>query len=150
MQLHLPTVLDELAKLDARLLIASFAPLSRFAEWAPYFRESFLQPFYTEHHLSLPDNVFARTRFLADPALDVYHAYGLGRLSMLQAYGPKIIWQYLRWAAMGKPIKRTNQDTLQRGGDFVINREGRLTLAHMGNSQAERPPVSEILAALRK
>jgi len=96
-QLHQPHILDSLAALDARLLVVSFAPLSEFRDWVPYFRKTFLERFYKDNNLEMRSDIFARTRFVADPGLDAYHAYGLGRLSAWAAYGPKIVWPYLKF-----------------------------------------------------
>lgn len=149
MQLHQPDVLDQLAALDARLLVVSFADLGRLAHWVPSFRRRFLDPAYAERGVAPPAVAFARTRFLADPGRAAYHAYGLGRNSALRVYGPRILWQYAKWAMRGKPIG-IRDDTLQRGGNFVVGRDDRLTLSHTGRDQSERPSPDAILAALRR
>jgi hypothetical protein len=149
-QLHQPDVVDQLAALDARLLVVSFADLDRLSHWGPYFRRRFLAPAYAERNVEQPPaDPFARTRFLADPERGVYQAYGLGPNSVFRVYGLRILWQYLRWGLQGKPI-RLRDDTLQRGGDFVVGRDGHFTLAHTGRDQSDRPPVRAILAALRQ
>lgn len=147
MQLHQPDVLQRLAARDAQLLVVSFATLDRLSSWIPFVRDSLLAPSYRQRNLSLPENPFPRTRFVADPARVAYAAYGLGRNSVLRVYGPRILWQYLLWGIQGKPI-RIRDDTLQRGGDFVVGRDGRLILAHTGRDQSDRPSASAILAAL--
>ncbi|HWP41792.1 MAG TPA: hypothetical protein VNO14_01060 [Blastocatellia bacterium] len=148
MQLHRPQVIEGFRAASARLLVVSFAPLAELEEWAPYFRQTFLERDYEKQSLRLPETVFSHTRFLSDPELSAYHAYGLGRHSVFEAYGPRIVWQYLRWIAEGKPLRIPRQDTLQRGGDFVVGRDGRLTLAQVGRDQSVRPRVSDILSAL--
>jgi hypothetical protein len=148
-QLHQPAVLDQIAALDARLLVISFADLHRLAHWLPYFQRRFLAPSYTARGVTPPAEPFARTRFLADPARVAYHAYGLGRNTVLRVYGPRILWQYAKWARQGRPI-RIRDDTLQRGGDFIVGRDGRLTLAHTGRDQSDRPPIDMLLAAVRQ
>ena len=148
MQLHQPDFLASLIALNANLLVFSFAPFQRLRDWVPYFRESFLEPHYKKHKFEFPAAPFCRTRFLADPDLSVYHAYGLGRNSPLRVYAPRIAWQYFRWGLGGLPLKMPTEDTLQRGGDFVVGRDGRLTLCHVGRDQADRPAVAEILSAL--
>jgi hypothetical protein len=147
-QLHRPETLDSFRAADARLIVVSFSSLEALKEWVPYFRRAFLERDYTDHNLSLPDTVFSRTEFVADPQLWAYHAYGLGRHSVLEAYGPRIVRQYLRWMVEGKPIRMTRQDTLQRGGDFVVGRDGRLRLSQVGRDQSERPRIREVLDAL--
>jgi hypothetical protein len=146
-QLHQPNVLEQVMAFDAHLLVVSFAPLDRLGNRVPYFRRTMLALAYRQRQLALPAHPFARTTFLADPDRNDYTASGLGRNSVLRVYGPRILWRYLRWSIEGKPIK-INGDTLQRGGDFVVGRNGRLMLAHTGRDQADRPPISAILAAL--
>ncbi|MBI3652758.1 MAG: hypothetical protein HY231_17180 [Acidobacteria bacterium] len=150
MQLHHPNVQNQLAKQEAHLLVVSFAPVQELQDWLPFFQKYYVEKFFREQKLEQPTAVLARTRFVADPELQSYHAYGLGRHSTRQAYGWKIVRRFLRLLWQGKPLRRPNGDTLQKGGDFVINRQGRLTLSHIGRDQSERPTVAEVLAALQK
>jgi hypothetical protein len=149
-QLHHPQVQSELAKLEAELLVVSFAPLQRLTDWVPFFQTHFVERYFSEQGLEPPADFFARTRFVSDPQLTAYQAYGLGRHSPWKAYGPKIVRQYLRFIARGKPLRMPHGDTLQKGGDFVVNRQGLITLSHIGLDQSERPRVSEVLAALKR
>jgi hypothetical protein len=149
-QLHHPHIQSELAKQQAELLVISFAPLERLIDWQPFFQKYFLERYFREQNLEPPDNFFARTRFVSDPQLAAYHAYGLGRHSRLKAYGPKIVWQYLHFITQGKPLRLPHGDTLQKGGDFVVNRQGLITLSHIGRDQSERPEMSDVLAALSR
>lgn len=149
-QLHHPDIQAGFAKQDAQLLVVSFAPLPQLIDWVPFFQKQFVEKYFTEHQLERPDDFFSRTRFVSDPELVAYHAYGLGRHSMLKAYGPKIVWQYLHFIAQGKPLRMPNGDTLQKGGDFVVNRQGQITLSHIGRDQSDRPKIADVLAALCK
>ncbi|HEY7832360.1 MAG TPA: hypothetical protein VIG30_02240 [Ktedonobacterales bacterium] len=153
MQLHLPTTLQQFAALDAHLLVVSFAPPPRLERFTRYLGERVIPRGYTERGLPPPDQatLYARTRFAADPALAAYHAYGLGRNTWLRVYGPRIILQYVAWGLRGRRIGLGgDEDTLQRGGNFVVGRDGRLMLAHTGRDQADRPSVAAILEALRR
>jgi hypothetical protein len=149
MQLHRPGPQREIAALGAQLLVVSFAPLAEVTEWVTFFRTHYVGRYYKEHDLELPEGIFQHTRFLADPERRTYHAYGLGRHSIWKAYGPKIVWIYLKFIANRRPLRMPGADTLQKGGDFVVNREMRLTLAHIGRDQSDRPECEAILAALR-
>jgi hypothetical protein len=148
-QLHQPAVLEALSALDARLLVIAFANVETLSNWIPSFQRTMLDPSYGEKGFLPPAELFARTRFASDQTRAVYHAYGLGRNSALRVYGPRILWQYLKWGLAGRPI-HIQDDTLQRGGDFVVGRDGQLTLAHVGRDQAERPSVDVIVDALRR
>jgi hypothetical protein len=146
-QLHQPDVLQRLTLLDAHLLVVSFATLSRLSTWVPYLRETLIVPTYRQRNLTLSENLFARTHFMVDPTRATYAAYGLGRNSVLRVYGPRILWQYALWYLHGKPI-RIRDDTLQRGGDFVVGYDGRLLASHTGRDQSDRPAVGALLDAL--
>lgn len=150
MQLHQPEVLAEFARQQASIITFSFASLERLQTWVPFFYENILQPDYSEKGLTLPprNELFSRTVFVADPELAVYHAYGMYRSKPSEIYSPQVLRQYARWRKQGKPVQLPKEDPLQQGGDFVINRQGLLTLAQVGRTQHERPPVSQILEAL--
>ncbi len=132
-------------------MVISFAALAHLQEWVPFFVENFLAPSYQTAGLpeAITESVLAATDFVADPDLIAYHAYGLDRNTMQEVYGMKILRQYARWRAEGKPVKMPSEDPLQRGGDFVVGNTGRLTLAHTGRNQSERPAVADILAAIQ-
>lgn len=148
MQLHRPETLAEIVARDGRLLVISFAPLARLQAWVPFFEKEFLANYYMENGLTRPDNFFARTRFVADSELAVYRAYGLGRNKPEEVYSFKILRQYARWRAQGRPVHQPTEDPLQRGGDFVVGRDGRLNFSYCGRDQADRPLISSILNAL--
>lgn len=150
MQLHTPQIQQKIVELDARIVVVSFAPLDELRKWVPFFQKNFVEPFYDEEHLERPTDFFPRTRFVADPSLAVYHAYGLGRNSVWRVYGWRIVRAYFQMISRGRPILKPRADTLQRGGDFVINREGKLTLAHVGRDQVDRPSIEDVMAALGK
>ncbi|MEW6130345.1 MAG: hypothetical protein AB1757_25140 [Acidobacteriota bacterium] len=150
MQLHQPDIQRELTELNAQILVISFAPVKILSDWLPYFRKHFLERFFKAQRIERPAEFFPQMRFLSDVELAAYHAYGLGRFSIWQAYGPNIIRRYMKFIFQGKLGRLPDGDTLQKGGDFVVNREGRLTLSQVGNDQSERPPIGDILAALKK
>lgn len=89
-------------------------------------------------------------RCLVDERRAVYRAYGLGRASWLQTLTPRSLAPYIRLMFSGRAVKRAaDQDVRQRGGDFVIASDGRLTLVHTSDDPADRPSVDALLAALR-
>jgi hypothetical protein len=96
-QLLQPPFQEALVVQSAQLVVISFAGEERLRHWVSYFQRQFLAPAYASQGLAVPDTVFERTYFLADPSRAVYHAYGLGRNSIWRVYGPRILWQYALW-----------------------------------------------------
>ncbi len=151
MQLHQPQILKRLAELDGSWLVLSFAPLDKLSSWVAHFYQSFILPSYQENYPEMAVDeveIFQRTTFLADPDLQAYHAYGLGRNTPEEVYSREVLRQYARWRKQGKLVKEPEEDPLQRGGNFVINRQGLITLSHTGRNQVERPTPEEILQAM--
>jgi len=138
-QLHQPRVLEAFRRAGAGLLVVSFADLEYLKNWVPWWRDTFIDG---------DQAAIERTRFVADPGRIAYEAYGLGHHSARKVYSPRILLQYMKWAAEGKPVRKTDEDKLQRGGDFVVGSDGRVLFSHTGRDQSERPPVRRILAAL--
>jgi peroxiredoxin len=86
---------------------------------------------------------------LADENRSVYRAYGLGRGSWWRVWGLSTMRAYGRQIRAGHRPTRPEGDTLQLGGDFVIDRGGRITYAHRSTGPADRPSVDDLLAAVR-
>jgi len=78
---------------------------------------------------------------LADPHRRVYRAYGLARGLWWRIYGPRVLWGYLRRILRG--------DTLQQGGDFVIDPNGVVSYARP-QRRDDRPPVAILLRELER
>jgi peroxiredoxin len=148
-QLHQPDKLAQLEKMGARLLVISFGKPERYQKFPEHFREHYLKPVYEEIGKDDP-HPFRLTTFLSDPERHTYRAYGLGKLSAVEAYGPQVLLKYARWAVQGRKINAATEDTLQRGGNFVISVNQRITLAHSGRNQLDRPSPAVLLQALRK
>ena len=128
MQLHQQQ--DELAAHDAVVMVASFDPEERVVE------------FCRDHHLGF--------RCFADESRTVYRAYGLDRGSWRQTLTLKALAPYIRLLFSGRMVRAApDQDIRQRGGDFVVGRDGRLTLAHASDDPSDRPEIESIVAACR-
>lgn len=135
MQLHQSLRTNNLA---TRVIIFSFADSNYLQRWRTQVLETAADP-----------ALFTETRFVADQDLQVYHAYGLGRNALWQVYHPRVLLHYAGLALRRKRLPATTQDPLQRGADFVVARDGRIALAHVGRNQADRPTPAALLAALR-
>ena len=96
------------------------------------------------HGLEVPYPVLIdRDRF-------AYRAWGLGRGSLLTIWGDPRVWaRYASELAQGARRRRPGTDTLQLGGDFVVDPGGRVVYARP-QRRDDRPPVAELLRELER
>ena len=87
---------------------------------------------------------------VSDPSRAAYRAYGLGRGSVARVWG----WQAARRNAQIlrrsglRSWRRPTEDTLQLGGDFVVNPDGTLVYGFWGEGPDDRPSVDDLIAAI--
>ncbi len=87
----------------------------------------------------------------SDPSRELYRAYGLGRGGFAKVWLSRAtVLFYLRSALRGRVPHRPQADTLQLGGDFVIDRAGVVRFAHRSTEPADRPPPTAIVAVLQQ
>lgn len=87
---------------------------------------------------------------LVDSELDAYRSWGLRRASWRATYlSPRIIGAYARRVVLhGERLPRPGSHTLQLGGDFVIDRNGRIALAHPQRAADDRAPAIKLVREL--
>lgn len=85
---------------------------------------------------------------LSDGERRVYAAYGMGRAPWWRVYGLRVWNEYLRLYRRGRRLRRIRGDTLQAGGNVVIDAAGSVRLAHVGRDPTDRPAVDALLQAL--
>jgi len=97
---------------------------------------------YQEHHQwSFP--------ILADPERTAYRAFGLKRLSWHRVFSLATLKLYLKLFRKGLVRQDYGEnDVYQAGGDFLIDRNGAVHLAHRSEDPADRPSVSTLLKAI--
>ena len=76
-------------------------------------------------------------------------AYGLGRGPWWRVWGPATLRAYAGLVRRGARLERPKEDTSQLGGDFVVDRDGRIAYAYRSRGPADRPPVDDVVAAVR-
>ena len=87
---------------------------------------------------------------LVDDDRCTYRAFGLGRGSVRRVWGRRVLRHYVEiarsrgLAGLGRPT----EDTLQLGGDFVIDPAGALAWGYWGEGPYDRPSVDELIAAV--
>ena len=86
---------------------------------------------------------------LVDRERESYRAWGLRRSSVAGIWLDPRVWaRYATLILRGERMRRFGSDTLQLGGDFVLDRDGTVVYARP-QRRDDRPPVGELLAALR-
>ena len=88
-----------------------------------------------------------RIPVLADETRAVYAAYGLGRGPWWRGYGVRTLRTYARLLRGGARLERLREDTLQLGGDFVVDGDGRLAYIFRSTGPDDRPTVDDLVAA---
>jgi peroxiredoxin len=123
---------DEFRRLGAEVLVVSQA------------RPDLLAVFLRDDPLPFPA--------LADPTRAAYRAFGLERTSWAAMLRPGVALRYLRLIFRGWRPRSAHggEDVLQLGGDFVLDRQGRLTYAFRSDEPTDRPSVEELLRAVRE
>lgn len=87
---------------------------------------------------------------LTDPSRAAYKAYGLGRGSVRRVWGwraTRHYWNIVRKGSM-RDLRRPVEDSLQLGGDFVVDPEGILIYGFWGDGPDDRPPVDDLIRAV--
>lgn len=86
---------------------------------------------------------------LLDERREAYTAWGMGRTNLFGAMlSPSLNARYLRLLLRGERFLGFAPDMFQLGGDFVVDRSGRVILAHRMRSNGDRAPVAQLIAAL--
>ena len=95
------------------------------------------------------DETGAPFPLLLDPQRQAYRAYGMGR-SVIGAWGPKVLWRYLTLLIKGRRLRPVRGDPYQLGGDFVVDNDGIVRLAHASLDPTDRPSVDSLLKTVRE
>ena len=119
---------DELRRLDVHVLLVTFSTAGYGRVWLQQVCLAFL--------------------LLIDRERDAYVRYGLKR-SLRQSWNLRTWWLYLRLLLSGRKWRGIQGDSAQLGGDFVIDVEGVVRLAHPSNDPTDRPAVEDLLTTIR-
>lgn len=85
--------------------------------------------------------------FLLDPERRVYHAYGL-QSSVVRSWMPQNLWYYTKAVLQGRETFGKRGDPHQLGGDFIVDSQGIVRLAHPSREPTDRPLVARLLQVL--
>jgi len=93
-------------------------------------------------------------QFVTDLERGLYTEYGVGNASPLRLLSPRAIWVYVRALFSGRLLSLSSRgdgqraDTAQLGADFVVGGDGRIALAWVSKTPADRPRMKRLRAAL--
>lgn len=87
---------------------------------------------------------------LLDSKRKIYAEFGLGR-SVAKVWSVSAMIYYAEKMAQGEPLPGhyDHDDTQQMGGDFVLDKEGKMTLVYCSQQSWDRPTIPVILNALK-
>ena len=110
---------------------------------------SFSSPDAIAAHVAISPQPFP---ILADPERAAYQAFALGKTRLLSFFRLDVLWHYLSLMFRGYMPRRPQEDVdlWQLGGDFVLDRAGRLTFAHPSGDAVDRPTNATLLAEMRR
>jgi peroxiredoxin len=120
---------DELKQLDVEVLIVSFSSRGYARIWQKEVCPSF--------------------PVLLDRERTIYHTYGLER-SLFRAWNLKTLWRYVQLMRAGRRWHGIQGDSIQLGGDFIVDPSGIVRLAYRSHDPADRPAVPDLLAQLQQ
>lgn len=83
---------------------------------------------------------------LADPERKAYRMFALPKLKLWRVFSPSTIKFYRQLIRRGMKRERYDgADIFQSGGDFLLNRDGKILYTHRSKDPADRPTVGALL-----
>lgn len=120
---------SELEDLGARIVTISFGPASK----APAWLEETGSPF----------------PLLIDARRDTYGAFGMRR-SLRGSWNLATVWRYRELQKEGRSLRGIQGDSLQLGGDAIIDSGGIVRLLAPSKTPIDRPSVESLLAVFAR
>jgi peroxiredoxin len=120
---------DELEQLDVEVLLVSFSSKGYARRWI--------------------NEVCSIFQLLLDREKVMYRTYGLDR-SFWRTWNLKIAWSYVKLMRAGRRWQGIQGDSMQMGGDFIIDSEGVVRFAYRSRDPADRPAVEQLMRVLRQ
>ena len=87
--------------------------------------------------------------FLVDPERAAYKTFGL-QTSVIRSWMPQNLWYYAKATLQGREKFGKRGNPHQLGGDFIVDSEGIVRLAHPSTNPTDRPDEETLLQVLRE
>jgi hypothetical protein len=85
-----------------------------------------------------------------DPDRAAYRAFGFERASIARAWLDPRVWaRYGQLVMSGRRLRAPGEDTLQLGGDVVVDAAGIVRWVHRSRGPEDRPSVDELVRRVR-
>ena len=91
-----------------------------------------------------------RWPLMVDVDRELYRAYSMHRARWRDLWGVATMRVYAREALDGRLPRWPRADTVQQGGDVLINPDGIVRYLHVGRGPADRPSVEHLLAVRQR
>jgi len=85
---------------------------------------------------------------IPDPEEHIYRIYGVGSTNILGLANPNVLIRGLKATAKGYKQGKMEGNLWQLPADFIVGKDGRLTLARIGKDVSDNLPVSELLSSI--
>jgi hypothetical protein len=123
-------VLNHKNELGLRIVVVAFAPPDALRGY--------------QHRQRLDDLLV-----LSDPDRRAYGAFGFGRGTILRVWLDPRVWvRYAQLVLRGRRPEPAAEDTLQLGGDVLLDADGRVAWIYRSRGPEDRPTVARVQAAL--
>lgn len=88
--------------------------------------------------------------YYSDSGRQLYRYFGMLRAGFWDIWGPRTLLAYLQLLLKGRKMLPSVADIHQRGGDVLIDPEGRVRYHHIGSGPADRPDLEKIFRVVER
>ena len=78
----------------------------------------------------------------------LYHHYGMEKAGFRDVWGLRTLKTYFRLLLQGKKLLKSQGDVYQRGGDVLIDPDGKIRFHRISIGPGDRPPLDTVWAVI--
>ncbi len=105
---------------------------------------------FESHQVNLPSITDEGHRFPYHFDLEkrLYHYYGMEKAGFRDVWGLRTLKTYFRLLLQGKKLLKSQGDVYQRGGDVLIDPDGKIRFHHISIGPGDRPSLDAVLEVI--
>ncbi len=103
-----------------------------------------------EHALNYQKEIDLGWPVVVDRSRELYDYYGMTSAGFWDLWGFASWKAYFREMLRGNMPRRAVGDIHQRGGDVLIDPEGKVRLHHVGSGPGDRPEINDVLGIVEE